>query len=62
MVDIHQGFEKRDDATHRPAIVTQVSPRAAKGFTEKQQTCREWNFGKSGCPRMDSLVDVISQK
>ena len=31
-------------------LVTQVSPTAAKGFTEKQQ----WNFGKNGCPRMDS--------
>ena len=35
-------------------LVTQVSPRAAKGFTEKQQICRQWNFGKSGCRRMDS--------
>ena len=33
-------------------LVTQVSPRAAKGYTEKQQTCRQWNFGKNGCPRM----------
>ena len=32
-------------------LVTQVSPIAARGFTEKQQTCRQCSFGKNGCPR-----------